>query len=460
MTPTHSSELDVLDGLAHRGVWHRLRSSAVSRAGRATAGRLSWGLADQAVSSLTNFAVGIYVARSLGATAFGLFTLAWVTYGVVLNVSRGLATDPLVVRFSGVPAASWRLAVARSSGTALLIGLVSGAVIGLAGVALGGAVGVGFVALGLVLPALMLQDSWRFAFFAAGQGRQAFTNDMVWAAALVPALVLAAEHRGVFAFMLAWGLSSAVAAGYGCVQLRLWPLVTGARGWLLQQRDLGSRYLVENISISGAGQLRMYGLGAIAGLADVGTVRGAELLLGPFVAVLMGLGVVAVPEAARVLRRSPRRLPLFCFLLGGAQATGALAWGLVLLLLLPDAVGRVALGSVWTPASALILPVTLAVACAGFGGGATAGLRALAVARRSMRAQLLASAAYVICGLAGAAVAGALGSSWGVALAVAFSAAVWWFQLRAGLRELAAAPSTGLPVAATTQGNHEEMRTS
>ena len=29
--------------------------------------RLSWGVADQAVSSLTNFAVSIYVARVLGA---------------------------------------------------------------------------------------------------------------------------------------------------------------------------------------------------------------------------------------------------------------------------------------------------------------------------------------------------------------------------------------------------------
>ncbi|MEV0502232.1 hypothetical protein AB0I84_32195, partial [Streptomyces spectabilis] len=77
--------------------------SAGRTAKRAMAGRLSWGLADQAVCSMNNFAVGIYVARSLGLTAFGVFSLAWVTYGVVLSVSRGLATDPLVVRFSGVP---------------------------------------------------------------------------------------------------------------------------------------------------------------------------------------------------------------------------------------------------------------------------------------------------------------------------------------------------------------------
>ena len=53
-----------------------------------------------------------YVARSLGITEFGIFSLAWVTYGVVLNVSRGLATDPLVVRFSGGDRAAWRRAVA------------------------------------------------------------------------------------------------------------------------------------------------------------------------------------------------------------------------------------------------------------------------------------------------------------------------------------------------------------
>ncbi|MDR2986820.1 MAG: hypothetical protein LBV34_18475, partial [Nocardiopsaceae bacterium] len=63
--------------------------------------RFGWGLADQAVSSLTNFAVSLYVARTLGAVQFGAFALAYVTYSFVLNASRGLATDPLLVRFSG-----------------------------------------------------------------------------------------------------------------------------------------------------------------------------------------------------------------------------------------------------------------------------------------------------------------------------------------------------------------------
>jgi hypothetical protein len=428
-----------------------------SGGGRAMAGRLSWGLADQAVSSMTNFAVGIAVARELGVIAFGIFSLVWVTYSVVLNVSRGLATDPLMVRFSGVATDHWRHAVTRSSGTALSVGIAAGLASGLAGIAVGGSLGAAFVALGAVLPALLLQDSWRYAFFAAGLGRKAFVNDAVWAAALIPAMIFAAQRGGVVEFVLAWGLSAAVAAGYGCVQMGLLPRTSGARGWLWQQRDLGPRYLVENVSYSGASQLRMYGLGAIAGLADVGTVRGADLLLGPYVAVLMGMSLVTVAEAARVLRRSPHRLRLFCLLLGGGQAVGVLAWGLVLLFLLSDGVGQFVLGSVWHSASALILPATLTMMGVSFSNAAACGLRALGAARRSMRSQLIVSAIYVAGGIGGAVVAGALGSAWGVAVAVLVGSALWWVQLHAGLREHLSRRLVQLPIP-RAQVEHDEMR--
>ena len=68
--------------------WHMARQAAR---------RLGWGVADQAVSSITNFAVNIYIARGLGAVQYGAFGLAYVTYGFALNASRGLATDPLLV---------------------------------------------------------------------------------------------------------------------------------------------------------------------------------------------------------------------------------------------------------------------------------------------------------------------------------------------------------------------------
>ena len=69
------------------------------------------------------------------------------------------------------------------------------------------------------------------------------------------------------------------------------------------------------------------------------------------------------------------------------------------------------------PTAQLLPAITLTVAAASFITAATAGLRAMGVARRSLRAQLTGSAAYVIGGATGAVVAGAVGASWGVTAA-------------------------------------------
>src|SRR5450432_1208576 len=107
--------------------------------------RLGWGVADQAVSSLTNFAVSIFVARSVGLVQFGAFSLAYVTYGFALNASRGLATDPLMVRFSGVEPPVWRRAVASCSGTALTVGVATGICALVAAALLGGTARLAFL---------------------------------------------------------------------------------------------------------------------------------------------------------------------------------------------------------------------------------------------------------------------------------------------------------------------------
>lgn len=395
-----------------------------------------WGVADQALSSLTNFAVGIYIARSLATKDFGTFSLAFATYVLALNASRGLATDPLVVRYSGADVTSWRRAVAKSAGLAITVGLVVGACCVVVGLLLAGSTRAAFLALGITLPGLLLQDSWRFAFFSAGKGGQAFGNDLVWALSLLPLLaaVAAAELSGVFWLVMAWGGSATLAALVGGIQARSVPQPSKVAGWLVQHRDLGPRYLTENLSLSGASQLRLYGLGWIAGAAAVGSLRAAELLLGPLNVLIMGIGLMAVPEAARILRRSVRRLGPFCLLLSSLQAGVALAWGMALLLL-PEGLGVRLLGLSWQPASRLLLPVTITVAGTGFWIGALIGLRALGAASRSLRAQGVSSAVGLVGALGGAAMAGAAGAAWGSAAASSIAAFVWWWQLDRGLRE-------------------------
>ena len=206
--------------------------------------RLTWGIADQAMSSLTNFLLSIYVARTLGAAQFGAFSLAYVTYGFAINASRGLSIDPLLIRFSGTVLPTWRRAAAlhghrapRRPGHRSLRPR--------GGRMVGGTTGLAFVALGLTLPGLMLQDSWRYAFFALGRGHHAFINDTVWAVILVPALVLLhlTGHANVFWFVLAWGAAATVGAAIAPLQARVVPSLAGATEWLWRHRDLGPRYL-------------------------------------------------------------------------------------------------------------------------------------------------------------------------------------------------------------------------
>jgi O-antigen/teichoic acid export membrane protein len=423
-------------------VLKRPRPSLLSRLPLQASRRLGWGLVDQAVSSLTNFAISLYVARSLGAAAFGAFSLAYVTYTFALSASRGLATDPLMVRFSAAERPAWRRAVASCTGTATAVGLVTGACAVGAAALLSGTPRGAFLALGLTLPGLMLQDSWRYAFFALGRGGQAFINDLIWASALVPALLFLhmTGRENVFWFVLVWGAAAAVAALAGPLQARVMPRIARTRGWVSQHRDLGLRYLAENTASSGTSQLRIYGVGLIVGLAAVGYVQAASTLMGPFLVVFMGISLVAVPEAARVLRRSPRHLRLFCLLVGGGLALAALAWGAALLVMLPRGVGNWLLGPIWRPAYGLVPPLTIALMGACLSAGATAGLHALGAARRSLRAMVVASAAYLAGGLVGAYYWGAFGTVCGVAVATCLGTLLWWWQLRAALRESAGAP--------------------
>ena len=68
-------------------------------------------------------------------------------------------------------------------------GVAAGVLCVVAGLLLPDPAGPVFVALGIALPGLAVQDSWRFAFFAGGRGSSAFLNDLFWTVLLVSALV-------------------------------------------------------------------------------------------------------------------------------------------------------------------------------------------------------------------------------------------------------------------------------
>jgi O-antigen/teichoic acid export membrane protein len=399
--------------------------------------RLGWGVVDQAVSSLTNFAVSIYVVHVLGAVQFGAFSLAYVTYAFALTASRGLATDPLMVRFSGTDIPTWKHAVARCTGTATVVGFAIGACVLTAAILLGGAVRGAFLALGLTLPGLLLQDSWRYSFFALGRGSQAFLNDSIWAVALLPALVFlrVTGTSDVFWFVFAWGAAATLGALAGPLQARVVPKLSTNLEWLWKHRDLGPRYLAEGATFSAATQLRTYAIGLLLGLATVGVVQAVATLMGPITILFLGMSLVAIPEAARILRRSPRRLPLFCLLITVGLSVVGIAWGLVLLVVLPRGLGNWLIGPIWRQAYHLVIPQALFSIGTIAGLGAGVGLHALGAARRSLWAMVFTSCLFLVLSVAGAAAGGAMGTVAGSAVAAWIGSLLVWWQLVAALRE-------------------------
>ena len=389
------------------------------------------------MGALTNFLLAIFIARMLGAAQFGAFSLAYVTYGFAINASRGLSVEPLLIRFSGTDLKVWRRATALCTGTALFVGLVTGACALVAGPLIGGTTGVAFVALGLTLPGLMLQDSWRHSFFALGRGYHAFINDTVWAAIQIPLLLFLkmSGHATVFWCVLAWGASAAVGAAVGPLQARVVPNLAGATKWLSRHRDLGPRYLAENTGGNAADTVRSYAVSSILGVAAVGYIQAANTLMGPFKILFFGISLITLPEAARILRRSPRHLPLFCMAISTGLTLLALAWGAVLMVGMPRGLGHLMLGSLWRPTYPLVLPATLSVMSMCATTGAVLGLHAVGAARRSLRAAILTSVLIVACALLGAVTGGTLGTMRFVAVAMWVGTLVCWWELRQALDE-------------------------
>lgn len=418
-----------------RGARESLRSSVKARSLRIV-GRTAWGVGDQAISSLTNFGLGILVARVVSARDFGAFALAFAAYAVVVNIGNGLISEPFLVRYSNASDDEWRRAAAQASGAALSLGLGSSLLCLIPGLAVNGSLGRGFLALSLTLPGLIVQDTWRTLFFARRRGSFSFVNDLIWATAFVPAalVLFGTASEGVFSLLSAWGLAGTFAAVVGCLQARTLPNVRATWRWLREQRDLAPRFLAELMLWSGAQQLTIYAIGVVAGLEAVGGIRGAEMLLGPLYVLIIGVRVMAVPEAIATLHVAQDRMRQNLIWLTLAMGTVAVVTG-ILASLLPERVGMGLLGASWSTAQPALVPVALFMAAFSAAISAMIGLRALAAAKRSLKGQMYTAPLLLAGGVTGAAFGGAAGGGLGMAGGMWLGVVIWWRQFGRALKE-------------------------
>ena len=399
--------------------------------------RFGWALADQLLSSGTNFLLGLVVARTVGVQDLGAFGVAYATFTFSLGGVRAVASELLVIRHGALSVHEWRDGIKRSAGTALLAGIVIGAGSLIAGAALGGTVGNVLTILGVSLPFLLVQDVSRFALMARERGAAAFLSDATWAAVMFTAFALLREAgvSSVTWFTMSWAGAGCVAAAVGLLQLKVLPggPITAVR-WVRGHSDIAPRFFAEFAITTGVSMVTVFAIGGIAGLGELGRLRAAEILLGPLNVMLGGVGLVATAEGVRLLRDSPRRLAHGCRQLSLGLTLAVLAWGVVVLLV-PRSIGESVLRANWDAGRSLAPPLLISYMSYAFIFGASIGLHCLAAARRSLRTRCIDAALTFFFGLAGGYLAGAKGVAWGFAIAGSLRSVNAWWQFSRALRE-------------------------
>jgi len=398
--------------------------------------RLGWGLADQATSSLTNFAAGLIAARSLPPSEFGSFAIVFSVYVLVLSLCRTISTDPLVVYFSAAPERDWRRGTASATGVAICLGVASGGLCLLAAKAVDSSIGTGLIALGVTLPGLLFQDAWRYAFFAGGRGSKAFLNDLTWGLLLLIwiGFLFSRDLLSVGQLVLGWGITGSIAGVIAAVHGGVTPAPAQSLEWLRRHREFVMRYLGESGVVMVANQLVIVSIAAFGGLAEAGAFRAGQLLFGPLNILFQSSTLVAVPEGARLLSVSTDRLKTFCTLFAASFAltgvlAGVLAWSL------PASVGTSILGENWDAARRLVLALTVGSVGAAFYTGAGVGLKSMAAAHLALRSRLIVAPLSLVAATIGAAYLGAYGAVWGMSIVGIAGSFVWWSNFSRALNQ-------------------------
>lgn len=264
-------------------------------------------MGDQGFASMSNFAVGVVVARIAGAAGLGAFSLAYACWILVINLHRSLVTDPMAIS-NDVRKEDAAETLQRGVAAEVALGLGATVIFALVGLALWlsgqHTFGVGLLAFAPWVAFLDLQDYWRWVGFMQGKPGKSLVNDAVFDAAQVAAFVAiyVTGVHSVFFVISAWGFGGVTAAFYGLRQFGVRLHMRGGIS-LLRSRWHMSKWLAGNsVTNWGASQVSLIVVGVVLGPAPLGGLKAASALVtGPSAVVIQGGGSFGLPEAAKAL---------------------------------------------------------------------------------------------------------------------------------------------------------------
>jgi hypothetical protein len=389
--------------------------------------RTRWRVADQILSSLTAIGLSFVVARQAGTVPFGVFGLALLAASFALGLARAMISDVFVIQFSDVLPRVRHRAAKDATGAAVVLGLGAGALCCLAAVLMPSReLGLAVLAIGLALPALLVQDCFRFVFIAAGRPVPAIALGLAGAAAqfTVVGLIASAGHDSMFPVTVGWGVSALAVAALGCLMAGLTPSLRHAPLWFALNRHLSVRASIEYVLGLGALYLAYCLIGGVAGLAAIGSLWAAQMFLVPAYGLITATVSLVRPGFGRRAGRG-EGLVRPAVLTGAGLAVLTALWG-VAVSVVPDAVGLHLTGETWEGARTVLEPAVIGVVMAALAAGPALALRSLGRGDVLRQVALMQALLMLGLGLLGADLHGVRGAAIGLVLAHAMGAMTMW----------------------------------
>ncbi|WP_208114217.1 hypothetical protein [Actinomycetospora succinea] len=373
-------------------------------------------MADQLLSSGTNFLTAFVASWALAPEQFATFVVSYAVVTVVLALGRAVIGEVLLAYLPTVSLADRPAIVRSSTGAALVLG-IAGSVVCVAGGGIGHHTLSGLLWLAPWVPIALMQDARRFVFLSQGRPGHALAADGAWAAAQV--VVLGALAFGGLGFSVAglatsWGVGALtgllVAAAIGGGSLR--PCCPKA--WARRTRSLSGWFVLTSV----LGQCEIYAVLVLAGTllapTDAAGLRAVQLLVfQPTATVAAALLVLVTPLVAGAVSRrdveAARHARRFATIASAGLAAAVLAViplrHTLLDLLFPQ----------YTAYAALVVPIALQSALYVLGVPFHAQLRGFHRARTLFGLQVLGSAVLVGAATAGMGFGGVVVLAWGLA---------------------------------------------
>lgn len=317
-------------------------------------------LADQAASSLTNFGGSALAAGLLTTTTFGAFAVATSVLVIVVGVARTWSGLVLMIVAPDKPEEAYQDLLAGALSTSLAVGVVGSTLAAASSTLLSGEIGRALLVLAVCIPIICIQDAYRFGSLSRGRPTEALWNDLAWFLGVLAGLMVLRrlDYASLTLALLAANATAILGVIVAVRSSAALPDRSSMTRWVRRHGTVSLRLTAEFGVAIASGLVPLILVTAWnADLAAAGSLRGAQVLMGPVAVVFAASTLYLQPKMVNLHRRGEavvalaRQQSMF-------NVVVALQWGAVAYLT-PSFVGVRLFGASWEGMQGVIVPVAL-----------------------------------------------------------------------------------------------------